>query len=85
VGREGQPVHTAYHRSGLSGWTTVPTVPAAVVDAGVCRSLRTTAGGAAALLLLALALGVALARRIARPVRDAALTAEALGSGARPR
>jgi PAS domain S-box-containing protein len=82
--RDGIPAYTGFHRSALSGWTTVIGAPVAEVGAPLRRSLWTIAGGGLLLLLGGTALAVIVGRRIARPIRALSASATALAAANPP-
>jgi signal transduction histidine kinase/CheY-like chemotaxis protein len=78
---EGEPIYTTWVRLQDSGWSAVPGVPAALVEAAARRSLFAYGGG----VLLSIALGmlgaVWVARSINRPIGTLRASAQALGRG----
>src|SRR5262245_49976726 len=81
---DGSSVYAAFATSPLTGWSVVFAAPAAVVEAGFRQSLWITGGGAAVLVVIALALAWHFAGRITSPIRSLSVAAEALGRGGLP-
>jgi signal transduction histidine kinase/CheY-like chemotaxis protein len=81
---EGAEVYTPYNRSSLSGWTVAMGIPAAVVQAGIRRTIWTIGAGAFAAIAVAFLLALALGRRISAPIVVLASAAKAIGRGERP-
>ena len=80
---EGVPVDYTYVRSKLTGWGIALGVAEGGMNKGT-RSIAILAGGGALLLFLALALAIALGRRIASPISTLANSADAIQRGERP-
>jgi PAS domain S-box-containing protein len=78
---EGLPVFAAFSRSEWSGWTVAFGLPDAVVEAPLRRSLLTLVAGGALFVALGVGLALLVGRRIARPIRVLASSAETLGRG----
>lgn len=78
---EGIPVHTAFSRSSLSGWSVVIGVPSGSLTGDLRRSLWLSAAGAGAVLLLGVWFAQRIARRVTGPIAALAGQARALGSG----
>ena len=66
--RDGVPVYAAFSRSSLTGWTVALGVPVSAVDAPLRRCLFLLAGLGTLVALLGVAVAVAVARRIGRPI-----------------
>ncbi|MBI4529026.1 MAG: sensor histidine kinase [Deltaproteobacteria bacterium] len=81
VTHDGIPVHAAFHRSALSGWSVGLAIPASEVIAPVRRSLRMTVVGGVVLFIGAFGLALVFGRRIARPIAALSSAAAALGRG----
>ncbi|MBE0627600.1 MAG: response regulator [Burkholderiales bacterium] len=79
--QEGIPAMVSFSRSSDFGWSVAVGVPEAQLSANLKRWLAIYALGAASLLLLGLALAIAVARRIARPVQELIPLALAIGRG----
>jgi signal transduction histidine kinase len=79
VSRDGVKVYTAFARVRRAGWTAAVSVPQAVVDTPLWRSLAVTAGGGILLLLLGSAMAFVVGRRIARPLQSLAASAALVG------
>jgi PAS domain S-box-containing protein len=77
----GVPSHLAQGRVAVAGWTVVVSVPTAVVEAPLRRSLAIAVGGGLVLIALGALLALALGRRVARPIHELVEAAEALGRG----
>ena len=77
----GVPSHLAQGRVAVAGWTVVVSVPTAVVEAPLRRSLAIAVGGGLVLIALGALLALALGRRVARPIQKLVEAAEALGRG----
>jgi signal transduction histidine kinase/CheY-like chemotaxis protein len=81
VGLEGQQFYSAHSRSRLTGWTLATGVPTASVEAALRWSTAGVVLGAAATVLLAVALAIGFGGRITRPVSALVDRANALTSG----
>lgn len=66
TGPDGTPTYMAFGRSSLAGWTIMVGAPAEAVELPVRRSLIVTTGGGIGAMMMALSLGVVLARTIGR-------------------
>lgn len=80
AGKEGDMVLAA-RRSFESGWRAVASVPAAVIEAPLWRSLNLLLAAGAALLVLTGLLALVFARVVSRPILRLAGQARALGHG----
>jgi signal transduction histidine kinase len=78
---EGLPLRGGFAKSPLTGWTVALGAEQAALNAPLRSTLIQFGGGAAALLLLALALATQQGSRIARPVTALTRMAQALGRG----
>lgn len=74
-------VFNAYHRSNLTGWTTVVAVPKTELSAPIQRAVVLTVLGAAAILAVTILLASVMASRISVPVRELSRYAAALADG----
>ncbi|WP_119421205.1 sensor histidine kinase [Desertibaculum subflavum] len=81
VTKEGIPVHGAFARSAVSGWTTVVAVDTAVLNAALIRSLQWLGAGGVLLLAAGASAAVFYGRRIAEPIGTLAVMATSLGEG----
>ncbi|HWJ94048.1 MAG TPA: sensor histidine kinase, partial [Telluria sp.] len=81
---EGTEVYTIYKRSPSSGWTAVVGIPLDVLDNPVRHSYRLLAGSIVLAALLGVAVSLAFARSITRPMRELQLAAGAVGRGEAP-
>lgn len=78
---EGVASMNAFHRSDLTGWTTVVAVPRAEMLAPLRRAIAAVALVGSGILAMTLLLASVLARRISEPIRDLSSFAAALGTG----
>jgi len=81
VTRDGVEVKNAFRRSLETGWTVGVAVPAAVVDAPLWSAMMVIGGGGLFFTLVSLALGILVARRIARDVHQLGHAVVAYASG----
>lgn len=81
---EGTEVYTIYKRSPSSGWTAVVGIPLEVLDNPVRYSYRLLAGSIVVAALLGVAVSLAFAHSITRPMRELQLAANAVGRGEAP-
>lgn len=81
---EGTAVYTIYKRSPSSGWTAVVGIPLEVLDNPVRYSYRLLAGSIVVAALLGVAVSLAFAHSITRPMRELQLAANAVGRGEAP-
>ncbi len=77
----GVPSYLAHGQTAVAGWTVAVSVPSETVDAPLRRSLTIAVTGGGLLLVLGAALALRLGRRVARPIEDLVVSAEALGRG----
>lgn len=84
VSRLGVDVDAAFAHSSLTGWTTMIVQPAKVFQAPVRRAINLIAVGGMTSLLLALAAGAYLGRRITQPLRRLARDAGGIIGGQSP-
>jgi signal transduction histidine kinase/CheY-like chemotaxis protein len=77
---EGEPVHTAFVRSPVTGWGVGLGIPAAAVAAPLRQSLATTILGGLVVLGLALVLALVVGRRITTPIATLAASAQRFGA-----
>jgi PAS domain S-box-containing protein len=77
----GVPSYLAHARAAVAPWTVAVSVPTAMVDGPLRRSLATALAGGLLLIGLGALLALALGRRIARPIHRLVEAAEALGRG----
>ncbi len=80
AGRSGEMV-VATRRAAESGWRAAASVPSAVIEAPLWRSLNLLLAVGAGLLVLTGLLALGFARIMARPMRKLAVQAKALGHG----
>ena len=78
---DGQVVHTAHQRSGLTGWTFAMAIPAQAVGAAAWRAAGLLGLGLLAAVAIALLLTTIIGRRVSRPIAALATAAEAIGRG----
>ncbi len=78
---DGVPVTNAFHRSSISGWTSVVAVPQSEVDATLWRTVGWLFPAGAGLIGLSLLFASYIARRITAPIRSLGEAARALGEG----
>ena len=78
---EGVATGNSFSRSELTGWTSVVSVPSAVLAEPLHRALRWVVGGGLALALVSIGIASLLARRIARSVEAFSAAASALVEG----
>ncbi|MBU1211131.1 MAG: PAS domain S-box protein [Alphaproteobacteria bacterium] len=78
---ENVEVLNAYHRSDLTGWTSVVAVPKTELIAPLQRAVILTVLGAAAILTVTIMVASVMAQRISEPVRDLSRYAAALADG----
>ena len=83
-GVDGRHYYTAFRRSERWGWIVGTGVPVSDVEKALRGSTMAVAGGALLLVALALGLAVLLGKRIAQPVSALAQSAAALAGGAVP-
>jgi hypothetical protein len=81
IGLEGQQFYSAHSRSRLTGWTIATGVPTASVEAALRWSTVGVVLGAAASVLVAVALAIGLGGRITQPVSALVDRAHALPGG----
>jgi len=82
VTHENLRVGNAFHRSALTGWTTVVAVPKTELAAPLQRAVTSLLLGGAAVLAGIVVLALTFATRISEPVRSLSSFAAALGGGA---
>ena len=82
--KEGLHTYSAFSRSPLTGLTVALGAPAEAIDAPLQRSLWRIAGAAALMLGLGVALAVAFAQRLTRPIGRLAAAATEVGHGTEP-
>jgi two-component sensor histidine kinase len=78
---EGRTVLRSVVKSGVSGWFVVASIPSAIAEAPVRRTITQWALGAVSALLLAIAAAWWFGRALERPLREASDAAAALGRG----
>ena len=84
IDEKGREVYSVFHRSARSGLVLVAVIPRGALDQAINHTLWTMAGGAAALLLVSLAVGLGLGRRLTTSLTTVRHAAEALGRGEAP-
>jgi signal transduction histidine kinase/ActR/RegA family two-component response regulator len=82
--KEGLHTYSAFSRSALTGLTVALGAPADAIDGPLQRSLWRIAGAGALLLALGVALAVAFAQRLTRPIAALARGARDVGQGTDP-
>jgi len=82
--KEGLHTYSAFSRSALTGLTVALGAPAETIDGPLERSLWRIAGAGALLLALGVALAVAFAQRLTRPIAALARSARDVGHGTDP-
>jgi signal transduction histidine kinase len=78
---DGADVYVAFSRAAFSGWTAAVAFPIALIDAPVRRSLAITTGVGLVLTAVTGTGAYLVGRRIARPIREATVAAQALARG----
>ena len=76
---EGDMTYTAFTRSTATHWTVAIGIPPSYVDAGAMRSLSVYGGGMLLSVVLAVLAALVVARGIARPMKELADAARAVG------
>jgi PAS domain S-box-containing protein len=81
VTHEGVAMRNSYHRSSLTGWTTVVAVPSSELSAPLRRAVVLVLLGGITMILATLAAASLFAARISGPVRELSQYAHALANG----